>query len=538
MAVKTLNIEIGDRLIKVCELARKGKSWHIGRCFMLQTPDNTVQDGQITDIDALAEALGNQLAFHEMGGVSSTVFTLVSGRIASREVTIPPVKDAKIKPIIDANAGEYFPVDITRYHVAYRLLERIDQGEEPGCRVLVMAAPLSLLEGYFRLAEKVGLSIETIDFSGNSQYQALRGLADNAATMFVNVDCTSSYVTIIKDGKQLMQRAFAFGGDELVLAYMNSAGKPSDEYVAALGECSEAPEAFFSHSPMTEDEVDDNLSRLVGSIMRSSDYFNSSHWDVQVEQIVLMGPCCKLVNLLTHVAEATGIDTVLLDDLPGVSSFANSADSASFYISCIGSAVAPLDFIPPQFKTAKKKRLRSDPDSLMPGVLTCALCVVVAVALCVTAVIGLKDAKHEKAALESEIASLQYAADERDLCYAYQSGADSLIALSSAIECPNDELVDFIEELEQRMPSQIIVLSAVCTRDGASLNVTVPSYDEAAVVLVQLRSFESLSDVQISAIAEAEDESGGSYCSFSVNCVYGVNFNLHPELAAGGAAEG
>ena len=62
---------------------------------------------------------------------------MASAKVASREVLLPPVKDNRIKTVIETNAADYFPVDMSNYRVSYSLLERVT-GDNPGCRVLVM----------------------------------------------------------------------------------------------------------------------------------------------------------------------------------------------------------------------------------------------------------------------------------------------------------------------------------------------------------------------------------------------------------------
>ncbi len=525
MAAKTLNIEIADRLVKVCESIPKGKSYQIKHCFMFQTPENAVADGAVLAPDILAAELRGRLKAHGLTDVKSAVFTITSGKVASREVTLPPIKENRIKAAVLTNAAEYFPIDLSSYHITHNLLERTEKGEEAGCRVLVYAAPLALLEGYFKMADKANLSVKAIDFSGNSQYQALRALRSADVTMYVNVDCTSSFVTFLQNGKLLMQRSFTFGGDEMILGYMGAAGKTGVEYVEALHECSGEPESFFSRNVMGDAEVNENLNRLVGSIIRAGDYFNSNHWDVQVGKVVLLGPCSRLVGLRDLVANGTGLETTQLGEMPGISSFANAAESASFYISCLGSSIAPLDFMPPQFladrKSAKKSREKTD--SIVPGVVVTVVCLLAILALSALAFLGYLDARQNKAAMEKEIAGLEYARTAYETYLQYQKNADAITALSVSRSSPNDELLAFIGELEERMPSDIEVLSAVCSRESVSMNITVPSYDEAAVVLVQLRDFESIVSLEVSPVVEQEDETGVSHVNFSVNCLYKQN---------------
>jgi len=189
------------------------------------------------------------------------------------------------------------------------------------------------------------------------------------------------------------------------------------------------------------------------------------------------------------------------------------------------------------FKASKKKRRsskeRSDEHSVRDGAIICVICLLAALTLSFIAIKGYRDARIEKTELENEIASLEYTRDVYNTYLQYQSGADALTAFDASIDSPNDELTDFIGELEEKMPAEILVLSATCTRENVSMNITVPSYDEVAVVLVQLRTFESLGDISISSVTETVNESGIKTVSFSVTCSYVSNTDIAAVAAEG-----
>jgi hypothetical protein len=48
----------------------------------------------------------------------------------------------------------------------------VEKGETAGCRVLVMAAPLSLLEGYFRTAEKAAFPSAPSTFPATASFSS------------------------------------------------------------------------------------------------------------------------------------------------------------------------------------------------------------------------------------------------------------------------------------------------------------------------------------------------------------------------------
>ena len=81
---------------------------------------------------------------------------------------------------------------------------------------------------------------------------------------------------------------------------------------------------------------------------------------------------------------------------------------------------------------------------------------------------------------------------------------------------PNEGLKTFIEELEEKMPSDITVANFSSTGTQVSFSMRVGSKSAAANTIMQLRTFESLSTVTTTGIDEAEDGT----VSLSVLCTY------------------
>lgn len=522
MASRVLNIEVGDSICKVCCSQAEKKCCRVSESFMFITPADSVTDGTINNAEVLADMLRLELESHGLGNVKGVVFSVASGKIASREIKLPYLKDKQLADAIATNSADYFPVDITRYHVTHLLLERV-KGSEGFCRVLVMAAPLSLLEGYFRLADLARLDIKAIDSCSNSHYQAIRRLKEPTVSMYVDVDCTASFVSFIAGDELLLQRTFAFGGDELITAYMEKKDYGEGDFIRALREVSVSSADFAGEESIGESNIKDGLNRLVYSVVRSVDYFNSFRWEAVTAQIVLMGACGHVAGLKEQVAAATDLPVIYLEEVPGAQKICEGAD-ISAYISCIGSNLAPVDFMPEILKRRKRGAASEvGEQTLIKGIIGGSILVLAAIAVSALALLNYQLVERRLAETRDEIARLE-PAEQVYLTYnAYQQGELAMLQVRELEESPNASLVAFFEELEEKMPSQILLLSAVCTADGISMSVTVPGFEEAAVVISQLRSFESLSEINVSDVTTQTDESGAQYAVFTVVCAYGTN---------------
>lgn len=127
MAKKVLSIVIGPECTKVCEVSYKknyqNKSIRVYRSISFPTPENSIDDGFIKDVETFGEELRKQLKLGKFKA-DKAIFTISSSKIANREIILPPTKEKKIMEIIKTGAADYFPIDIKDYILSYSLLEK------------------------------------------------------------------------------------------------------------------------------------------------------------------------------------------------------------------------------------------------------------------------------------------------------------------------------------------------------------------------------------------------------------------------------
>lgn len=619
MAAKVLNIEVGKRLVKICVSEKKGKNYTVSDSFIFPTPEGSVLDGQVISEVTLGDKLMGELSNRDIKA-NEVFFSVASSKVATREVTMPSVKDDQIKSIVETNASDYLPIDTSRYAIDAILLERTDDE----CRVLVIAVPNIIIESYVALADYTGLVIKSLDFSGNSQYQVLKSIGGEGVNMYVNVDTDSSSVTFVEEGQLLLQRFLPIGGDDMITRYMAIKEMEDREFLAALSELNEKADdiaptvhalrgkpddendtheavveedasaygvesdsdssdsddgygSSFGASAQDDDdnddaavtepeeerradpwgdeperdthvvsadsyipELDDMLTRIVGGIVRSVDFFQGSYTDKPIEKIVITGSCGHIRGLKTRLFETLGADTYWLEEVKEIRNLANSVDDISIYINCLGSRVAPLSLLPADYisRTGKKKKSGINGDNF--GIVTIAICALAALALSGFMIGSNLYKKSQLDKVNAQIDQLAYAEKEYQDYVLYKAGDTDLQSFVDGYITHNKDAKSFLEEMETKMPRDISVLTANFNNDGVSLNITVPGFEEAANVVRQFRSFESLGEIDVGAMSSSADgEGGGSTVSFSMTCRYPVivETTTAPETTTEAATE-
>lgn len=540
MSKKVLSIEVGLFTTRICELEAGKRNPHVYNCVSFDTPENMVEDGFILDKETLAAEMKNHLAKEKIT-TKDIIFTVSSTKIASREVVIPLVPESKIRAVIDANATEYFPLDISEYTIAYSVLDKINTKEEKKLKLLLLAAPNNLIKNIYGFAEIMGFHINNIDYMGNSSYQIVKRQVGAGANVSIQINEQTTLVNIIENEKLVLQRTIPYGAMNIINAVLDNPvfGKKTLREAAMLLMQENLINAYLDMG----DDVNNNISRMsdnydrimqevrgredvtsaiqyiMNNTIRVLDYFMSRNSDKKINGIFLIGMGSKFKGIEVLFKNEMGYDVRKIESIFGVT-FSKGLNLPVYnqaeFLSCIGATIAPVGFVPTEMN---KKTDRKNDVKIMFGVMVGAA----AVAVLMTAVpfLNMQLAKNEQKNLKAKIEELKPIRDlyaQRDTAYAeYQH----VLYMYDQTSNRNYQLNMMISELENRLPSSMTVTSLTSDSNYLTMNITTNSKISIAEMIMQLKQISSLTDINVASLIEEEDEeSGNSLVTFAVTCVY------------------
>lgn len=518
---KILSIEIGYSLTRICEMDYKAKSPKIYNYVSMTTPQGIIEDGFIADDVAFALALKGVLAENRIR-TKQVVFSVTSSKIATREVTLPMVKPNQMTALVKANAPEYFPVDLSEYEIAHLILGTVKSEEKAErYKVMVLAAEKNLVAGYEKLATRAGLRLVSIDYSGNSIYQIMRNECKEETEMIIKVDERSTIATVINNGNLVLQRNVLHGVDGAVQRIMQIHAHEKMLYKAALEHLkgktcikialSENTRILESEDIVDESEkaaalrleLTESLAMLVNNIARVADLYNSKNVDTPIRRIRLIGLGADISGLSKLFTNELGIRTTVMNNLDSINwDRAGGEGNPGRYIACIGAAMAPVGFVDEE----KKKSDATKVNYINVAILTGIFSVVVSAALCMMAFTNYNDALDKQQSLKRLEA--EYGPAEN-----VYNTYNQMVALYKEVETgykstlhPNDNLIAFLEELEEKLPADAELVEFSSDGIQATLTMKVVDKEQAAKVIQTLRGFESVLDVSIGALDKEDIE--------------------------------
>ena len=158
--------------------------------------------------------------------------------------------------------------------------------------------------------------------------------------------------------------------------------------------------------------------------------------------------------------------------------------------------------------------------TLLVTALALALGVILSIAMAVTSLTRYVGTVAENVALQARVEELQPAQAVYNEYLSAAAQYDKYKYLCEYTENPNENLVEFINELEQILPDSFWTNSFSSDQTGISMSVTVEGKAAAARTILNIRNMESISDVQISGITDSKDEAGKSTVTFSITGTY------------------
>lgn len=558
MAGKVISIEIGYSLTRVCETDYKAKIHRIYKNFSIPTPEGVINDGALMITPEYVESMKAALAENKVKS-KQVVFTITSAKIASREVVIPFVKDNRIADVINANASDYFPVDLTQYQLAYSVLGVL--GENKGnqqYKLLVMAAPKALLSGYYDLARALKLEVAALDYVGNSIYRVVKEECAQGTNLIIKSDERSTLVMVVQNGVISFTRNIAYGVDEAIqsvmdslhLGQVDSVTKAMDILsqnicVALPPETQETPEkketsddlvteviadeseklATVTQEQRVKEDVTHSVMPLIGSIARVVDYYVSHNANTTIERVLFTGLGADIQGLNQLLAQEINHPVEVLTQAAGWNfekSFKTKAYGA--YLACAGAAVEPLGFKANKEKAgAKPGRSKGKLDGAIIAYVVLGAGIVAALGMIVSSTFSYGSALKENVELRAQASELEAIIPVYNEYVTTYNDYIKVSAMYDVTRSNNDNFYELLEELEQRLPSDVSVVSLESNRDGVAINMDVPSKNEAAAVVEQMRLFDALypDSVTVTSVTMTEEEETGSTTvNFTVTANY------------------
>ena len=511
---KVLTVEITNESITVVEVTPSEKKQTIvHNTLIFETPDDAYEDGTLRNIERIASAIREQL---DANGITNknVIFVLTSTKVVNREVLIPDVKENKVKGIVSANASEYFPVNIEDYVVSHSILEHVvDENNAKQLKLMVVAAPLNMVKGYYELGSMLGLTVQSIDYVGNSMLQMIKTQTSaSSTTMVIQLGSETTILNIVRGDTLLLQRTVPYGTNAVVTEVMDERNVDATTAMTLL-----------QNERLITVDFDDNPATgafryLINNIGRIVDYYITKNPDKPIDDVYLTGDGALIRGIDGLFKIQLNIQTRVLDSLYNVK-FDPKIDlkiyNPVYLIVAIGAAFEPMGFRLSEVKGSST----SNADYVKGAAVGMAVLIIAGIAVSAVSVVMKNASQQKRDNLNAQILAIQDIENIINDYKAAEAKYEDAMIMYNQTRTLNENVSMFIDALEKNQPKDMIITEYESDAEGVTLTGNSATYDSIAKLIVQLKQVECIDNAFVTTIEEVEDKDAGSISyTFTLQC--------------------
>lgn len=278
----------------------------VERAAHAQLAPGVVKEGEVADVDTLADVLRTLFSDHKLG--RRVRLGVANQRIVMRTVDLPPLLEAKeIASAVRFQAQEHIPMPLDEAVLEHHSLGIVETPDGPRTRVVLVAARRDMIDGLLAATRGAGLHPEAIDLSAFAMIRALHRPGREGATLYVSVGgmtnlavaigTTCVFTRVVAHGYEAMAGELAERRGltlEHARGWLTHVGllRPVDDLDG------DAEIIFEARAVLSE-----GIRRIADEIRNSLDFYRLQPGAASVQRAVLTGPSISIPGFADQLSE-------------------------------------------------------------------------------------------------------------------------------------------------------------------------------------------------------------------------------------------
>jgi type IV pilus assembly protein PilM len=206
-----VGLDIEPSAVTAAQVSVNG-SISIDRAAIVPLEHGIVRDGEVADVDGLAEAL--RTLYRENKGLDKRVrLGIANAKIVVRTIELPPIADRKeLETAVRFRAQDEIPMPLDAAVLDYQPLDVVYTGDGARQRILLVAARRDMVDKVMAAARAAGLRPEGIDLAAFAMIRALHRPGPDEPVMYLCVGGLTNLALAV--GAQCLFTRVVGGGSE------------------------------------------------------------------------------------------------------------------------------------------------------------------------------------------------------------------------------------------------------------------------------------------------------------------------------------
>jgi type IV pilus assembly protein PilM len=313
-----VGLDISTSGVRLVELADAGKGeLRLERCATEPLPRGSVVDGNIENIDAVAEAV--RRVWKKSGTkVKLVALGMPPAAVITKKIILPAgLSEDQLEVQVESEASQYIPFALDEVSLDFDVIG-VAANAPDDVEVMLAAARREKVEDRVAIAEAAGLTATVMDIESYAARaaadrivaQMAQGGKDQIVALF-QIGAGSTHISVMLGGETVYEREQPFGGNQL-----------TQDIVRAYGLSFEEAETRKRGGDLPENYPADLLAPFLDNaaleVTRAIQFFYTSTPYTRIDQLFLAGGCAQLPGLLDIIASRTKIASAVISPFKGM----------------------------------------------------------------------------------------------------------------------------------------------------------------------------------------------------------------------------
>jgi type IV pilus assembly protein PilM len=242
------------------------------------------------------------------------VVALPEFSVFTRFLEFPGVKKEELKDAVFYEAKQYIPVPIEEVRMSYVPIGFNETKNAP--RVLLVAAPLKIINTYINIADFAGMDIVAIETESVALGRAMYRATKQKHVVMLDFGANSTDMSIMLDGYLVFSQSISIGSDSLTQAIVN---KFNFEYQQA-----EEYKRNYGVTPnVLEGKIYEVLTPILESIVvevrRGIEFYKNKTLAPAPTEFLLTGDGALLPGLSDYISQALNVNATIANPWMNIS---------------------------------------------------------------------------------------------------------------------------------------------------------------------------------------------------------------------------
>lgn len=307
--MKTFGLDIGATSLKIVWLNHGKNGIFLKSCLTTVTPAKGMFSESPFDQEAMAEAI-QRLVVESKITTRNVNIALPENQVFTKVIEMPALSDKELSSAIYWEAEQHIPAPLETMTIDYKVLRR-NSGNEVNAKmqVLLVAAPIALINRYQQIISLTGLTINAVETEILSVIRSLVPDKENSVILIVNIGALGTSFAIMQNGIVVFTYSVSLGGVAMDRAIASNFGftmSQAEEYKKVYGLNDQNLGGKISQV------LEPILMSMVTEIKKAFAYYGQKYKnETPISQILVTGGSALLPGLDRFFVKHCGIETVI-----------------------------------------------------------------------------------------------------------------------------------------------------------------------------------------------------------------------------------